>query len=166
MNPTPPANPPKKRAPPKPDERLERLRDSKHYTKHTRIALAAAFSVFVVLVGGILLWLALTRGPTLVANRFIELVSDGKIDRAYVEASSIELRQRLTLDQFTSLLSRLELDKAKSASWTVRHKDADTAEALGQVVLDSGMTESVTFSFVEEFDDWKVNGLDLAPASN
>jgi hypothetical protein len=150
----------------KPDENLERLRDSRHYAKHTRIALAAAFSVFVVLVGGILLWLLLTRGPTIVADRFIELVSDGKIDRAYVEASSIELRQRLTFEQFTGLVDRLQLARAKSATWTVGHKDAERAGALGLVVLEGGTTETVTMSFVAEFDDWKVDSFDLAAPVN
>ena len=158
--------PAQQRRPAKPAPHLQRLRASRHYKKHTRIALAAAFSVFVVLVGGILLWLLLTRGPTIVVDRFIELASHGKIDRAYVEASSIELRQRLTFEQFTALVSRLQLDKAKSASWTVGHKNTDGAGAVGQVVLDSGKTETVTMSFAEESDDWKVNGFDLAPAQN
>lgn len=152
--------------PAKPDENLQRLRDSRHYAKHTRIALAAAFSVFVVLVGGILLWLLLTRGPTIVADRFIELVSDGKIDRAYVEASSIELRQRLTFEEFTGLVDRLQLAKVKSASWTVGQKDAERAGALGLLVLDGGTTETVTMSFVAEFDDWKVDGFELLAPVN
>ncbi len=76
-----------------------------------------------MLVGGILLWLMLTRGPTIVANRFIELTGNGKMDRAYVEASSVELRQRLSLEQFTALILRLHLDEAASASWTIGHKD-------------------------------------------
>jgi hypothetical protein len=146
----------------KPDPNLQRLRDSKHYAKHTRIALAVAFSVFVVLVGGILLWLALTRGPTIVADRFIELVTHGKSDRAYVESSSIELRQHITFDQFNALIDRLQLAKAKTASWTVRHKNADRAEALGTVVLGDGSTEMLTMSFVAEFDDWKVASFALA----
>jgi hypothetical protein len=154
------------RRPAKPDENLQRLHDSRHYAKHTRIALAAAFAVFIVLVGSILLWLMLTRGPRIVANRFIELTANGKIDRAYVEGSSIELRQRMSLEQFTVLILRLHLDKAKSAGWTMGHKDDEGAEAVGQVTLNDGTKEAVTMTFVEEFDDWKVNGLDLAPAQN
>jgi hypothetical protein len=158
--------PTQQRRPAKPDENLQRLRDSKHYAKHTRIALAAAFAVFFVLVGGILLWLLLTRGPRIVANRFIDLSAHGKIDRAYVEGSSIELRQRMSLEQFTALILRLRLDKATSASWTIGHQVDERAEAVGQVTLNDGTKEAVTMTFVEEFDDWKVSGFDLAPAQN
>jgi hypothetical protein len=150
----------------KPDESLERLQDSKHYAKHTRIAFAAVFSVFGVLVGGILLWLFLTRGPMIVADRFIEFVSHGQIDRAYVEASSIELRQRMSIEQFTDLIDRLQLAKAKKVSWKISHQDADGAEAVGQVTLDGGASETLSMSFIGEFDDWKVDGLDLAAPSN
>ena len=147
----------------KPDPNVVRLHDSRHYAKHTRIALAATFAVFIVLVGGILLWLVLTRGPAIVGNRFIDLVSDNKIDRAYVEASAIELRQRLTFEQFTDLVTRLQLPNAKSASWSVRQKGQGQQIMLGHVLLNDGSTRDIAVTFIQEFDDWKVD--DIAAAA-
>ena len=147
----------------KPDANLLRLHDSRHYVRHTRIALAAAFSIFVVLIGGILLWLYLTRGAGIVGDRFIELITHNKIDRAYVESSSIELRQRMTLDQFTDLVARLQLTSAKSASWTVLHKDAKHQELEGKLLLNDGSAEILYVIFIDEFDDWKVEDFGPAP---
>ena len=148
---------------PKPDPNLVRLHDSRHYARHTRIALAAAFSIFAVLIGGILLWLYLTRGAGVVGDRFIELITHNKIDRAYVESSSIELRQRMTLDQFTDLIARLKLTSARSASWTVLHQDADHQELTGKILLNDGSTEMLNVTFIDEFDDWKVESFAPAP---
>ena len=147
----------------KPDPNVVRLHDSRHYTKHTRIALAATFAVFFVLVGGILLWLVLTRGPAIVGDRFIELVSHNKIDRAYIEASAIELRQRLTFEQFTDLVTRLQLTDAKSASWSVQQKGQGQETMLGTVLLNDGSTRAIAVTFVQEFDDWKVGDIAAAP---
>ncbi len=146
-----------------PDPALQRLHDSHHYAKHTRIALAAAFSVFAVLIGGIVLWLVLTRGSAIVADRFIELITHNKIDRAYVESSAIELREQMSLDQFTNLVTKLRLTSVKSATWTVRHKDAARQDLQGQIVLTDGSSETLAISFIEEFDDWKV--LSFGPAA-
>jgi hypothetical protein len=147
----------------KPDENLLRLHDSRHYVKHTRIALAAAFSIFAVLIGAILLWLMLTRGSAIVADRFIELINHNKIDRAYVEASAIELREQMSLDQFTDLVTKLRLTSVKSATWTVRHKDAERQDLQGQIVMLDGTSETLAISFIAEFDDWKV--LSFGPAA-
>jgi hypothetical protein len=147
----------------KPDANLLRLHDSRHYARHTRIALAAAFSIFVVLIGGILLWLYLTRGAGIVGDRFIELITHNKIDRAYVESSSIELRQRMTLDQFTDLIARLKLTSAKSASWTVLHKDPNHQQLEGKLLLNDGSAEILYVIFIDEFDDWKVEDFGPAP---
>ena len=155
--------PAQQQRPAKPDPNLLRLRDTKHYNKHTRIALAAMFAIFIVLIGAIWLWLGLTRGPAVVGDRFIELITHNKIDRAYVESSSIELRERLTLDQFTDLVSRLKLTSAKSASWTVRSKDASHADLDAVVLMNDGSTGRFAVTFIEEFDDWKVESVDAAP---
>jgi len=112
---------------PKPDPNVVRLHDSRHYVKHTRIALAAAFSIFAVLIG------------------------------------AIELRERMSLDQFTDLVIKLRLPSVKSASWTVRHKDAEHQDLLGQIVLTDGTSETLAISFIDEFDDWKV--LSFGPAA-
>ena len=148
---------------PKPDLNLQRLHDSRHYVKHTRIALAAAFGIFAVLIGAIVLWLALTRGSAIVGDRFIELITHNQIDRAYVESSAIELRERMSLDQFTDLVIKLRLPSVKSASWTVRHKDAEHQDLQGQIVLTDGTSETLAISFIDEFDDWKV--LSFGPAA-
>jgi hypothetical protein len=149
------------RPPVKPDERhLERL-DRAHYNKHTSLALGVMFALVLAMVAGAILWHLLSRGPTVVANRFVELAAKGKVDRAYIEASSIELRQRMSLEQFTTLLDAVHMDKARKVTWTVRHQDADRAEAVGQFILDGGATETLTMSFIEEFDDWKVDDLAL-----
>ena len=147
----------------KPDANLLRLHDSRHYARHTRIALAAAFSIFVALIGGILLWLYLTRGAGIVGDRFIELITHNKIDRAYVESSSIELREQMSLDQFTNLVTKLRLASVKSAIWTVRHKDEEHQDLQGQIVLTDGSSETLAISFIAEFDDWKV--LSFGPAA-
>jgi hypothetical protein len=149
----------------KPDPNNVRLHDSRHYAKHTRIALAVTFAVFIVLVGGILLWLVLTRGPAIVGDRFIELVSHNKIDRAYVEASAIELRQRLTFEQFTDLVTRLQLTDAKSASWSVQQKGQEQETMLGKVLLNDGSTRAIAVTFIREFDDWKVGDIAAAPSN-
>ena len=148
---------------PKPDPNLVRLHDSRHYAKHTRIALAAAFAVFAVLIGAIVLWLVLTRGSAIVADRFIELITHNKIDRAYVESSSIELREQMSLEQFTDLATKLHLASVKSVSWTVQHKDAARQDLQGQIVLTDGTSETLAISFIAEFDDWKV--LSFGPAA-
>ncbi len=147
----------------KPDANLQRLHDSLHYAKHTRIALAVAFAIFAVLVGAIVLWLMLTRGSVIVADRFIELITHNKIDRAYVEASAIELREQMSMDQFTDLVTKLRLASVKSATWTVRHKDAERQDLQGQIVMIDGTSETLFFSFIAEFDDWKV--LNFGPAA-
>ncbi len=147
----------------KPDPNTLRLHDSRHYARHTRIALAVTFAVFIVLVSGILLWLLLTRGPAIVGNRFIELVSHNKIDRAYVEVSAIELRQRLTFEQFTDLVARLRLPDAKSASWSEQQKGQGRETMLGHVLLNDGSTRIIVVTFIQEFDDWKVVGIAAAP---
>ena len=148
---------------PKPDAALQRLHDSRHYAKHTRIALAAAFAIFAVLIGGIVLWLVLTRGSAIVADRFIELITHNKIDRAYVESSSIELREQMSLDQFTNLVTKLRLGSVKSAVWAVQHKDAERQDLQGQITLTDGSSETLAISFIAEFDDWKV--LSFGPAA-
>jgi hypothetical protein len=148
---------------PKPDPNVQRLHDSRHYVKHTRIALAAAFGIFAVLIGAIVLWLMLTRGPAIVADRFIDLITQNKIDRAYVESSAIELREQMSQDQFTALVTKLRLTAVKSVSWTVRHKDAERQDLQGQIVLTDGTSETLAISFIPEFDDWKV--LSFGPAA-
>lgn len=147
---------------PKPDPNVVRLHDSRHYVKHTRIALAAVFGIFAALIGAIVLWLVLTRGSAIVADRFVELITHNKIDRAYVESSAIELRERMSLEQFTDLVTKLRLTSVKSVSWTVRHKDAERQDLQGQIMLTDGTSETLAISFIDEFDDWKVLNLGLA----
>jgi len=142
------------------EKHLERL-DRRHYSGHTRIAFGAMCGLVLLLAVGMTLWLLVSTGPTVVAERFVELAASGKADRAYVETSSIGLRQRMSLEQFMDLLNQLHLYGVKTVTWTVNHKDPDRANVLGQVVLDSGATETLAMSFIEEFDDWKVDDLGL-----
>jgi dipeptidase len=45
----------------------------------------------------------------------------------------------------------------------VLRKDADRQELAGKILLNDGSTEMLSVTFIDEFDDWKVESFGTAP---
>jgi hypothetical protein len=121
-----------------------------------------------VLVGALLVTLfvyyKLTRvaGPEEEAEHFLELLAEGKADRAHAEASR-SLRTRQTVAMLSLAAQTWGLNGYDRSSWDEVQVTDREATLSGSVITKDGGIVPLVVKLVREGDQWQVLSVALAP---
>ncbi len=118
--------------------------------------------VLGALAGGVWLlfsWVfAVTGEAAQAADRFFQLVAEGKVAEAY-QSSASALRAQQDLDTFTAGVKRLGLTECASTSWPSRHVVNNVATLEGSMTTRQGGTVPLKVVLTREGDAWRVTSV-------
>jgi hypothetical protein len=123
---------------------------------------AGAILLLVLLIGGAVFYF--TRGAVDAADTFFTTIAESGPAAAYAQTAPA-FRAATGPDDFANVAQRLQLTSFRSASWSSRSRNNDTAKLDGTLTLGVGGPLPITVDLVEDDSGtWRVLAFKIPPA--
>ncbi len=132
------------------------------YGKYILIALAAIASIAILVwVSVVVIVMRNTKGIPLVINNFFELISQDKIERAYL--STIDnFRSRISQPQFRKLIKNYKFKQYKRTSLGMPEMQTGNSSNIDAIlILKSEREIPLKFNLARQNKEWKIDYLSV-----
>jgi len=132
------------------------------YGKYILIGLAAIAGIAVVVwVSVVVIVMRNTKGIPLAINEFFELISENKIDEAYLSTTD-NFRSRISQPQFRKLIKNYKFKQYQRTSLGMPEmKTGDSSKISANLILKSGREIPLKFNVARRNKEWKIDFLEV-----